>query len=386
MEINDVEVYAERIPSRFKPIAQVTDTQQGIMDTRYTASQPQSTCSRDQKLNLQCVLQGKEKGGVASLPDEQLLSTDKSGHVPNERQQEKIGNGPSKEPGYRSDQMQGILHTDHYRGPICVDRNEQGIMNVNPGAVGLNAANHQQNALESARSINQGTSNQQQSASNQGRVYRILYSGPACVDGIEDDIMILSSKPLDTSPADQQSVSESASSFNTDDFLNLAPRSQLQNVPLDDTIYEFDQQQSTSNQTFLYNPGCDGGIGEGVQVIRHGIGILEDENSQQTCDAEFYVERIPSSFKPSAQAIDQSLNINTVLKDSQPKLTSGQIQNHTASASTSTCNLDESFLWVQLAVPGEGLKQFLRKNWIEMLKRLPVPRPMNCGRLYEWQK
>lgn len=90
-QINDVEVYAERIPSRFKPIAQVTDTQQGIMDTRYTASQPQSTCSRDQKLNLQCVLQGKEKGGVASLPDEQLLSTDKSGHVPNERQQEKIG-------------------------------------------------------------------------------------------------------------------------------------------------------------------------------------------------------------------------------------------------------------------------------------------------------
>ncbi|XP_042858501.1 uncharacterized protein LOC122244608 isoform X4 [Penaeus japonicus] len=296
MEINDVEVYAERIPSRFKPIAQVTDTQQGIMDTRYTASQPQSTCSRDQKLNLQCVLQGKEKGGVASLPDEQLLSTDKSGHVPNERQQEKIGNGPSKEPGYRSDQMQGILHTDHYRGPICVDRNEQGIMNVNPGAVGLNAANHQQNALESARSINQGT------------------------------------------------------------VLNPASQS------------------------------CDGGIGEGVQVIRHGIGILEDENSQQTCDAEFYVERIPSSFKPSAQAIDQSLNINTVLKDSQPKLTSGQIQNHTASASTSTCNLDESFLWVQLAVPGEGLKQFLRKNWIEMLKRLPVPRPMNCGRLYEWQK
>ncbi|XP_063615998.1 uncharacterized protein LOC134789273 [Penaeus indicus] len=51
-----------------------------------------------------------------------------------------------------------------------------------------------------------------------------------------------------------------------------------------------------------------------------------------------------------------------------------------------TSNLEDNPLWVKLKKPGEGLKQFLRKNWSEMLRFLPIPRPKKRSRKYDWQE
>nr|XP_027215191.1 uncharacterized protein LOC113808073 isoform X1 [Penaeus vannamei] len=45
----------------------------------------------------------------------------------------------------------------------------------------------------------------------------------------------------------------------------------------------------------------------------------------------------------------------------------------------------ENELWVKLKQPNEGLKQFLHKNWPEILSRLPNPRPKKKGK-YDWQE
>lgn len=49
-------------------------------------------------------------------------------------------------------------------------------------------------------------------------------------------------------------------------------------------------------------------------------------------------------------------------------------------------NMEDNILWVKLKKPGEGLKGFLRKNWSEMLRHLPNPRPKNRNRTYVWQE
>ncbi|XP_042857566.1 uncharacterized protein LOC122243892 [Penaeus japonicus] len=212
-------------------------------------------------------------------------------------------------------------------------------------------------------------------------------------------------QPSEPNPANhQQNVSESAKTLNQNMVLNSAPQHQLQNVPLNAIEYKSDQQQSTIDQALLYN-----------LVQYEG-----DENSQHTTDVDIYAERISSRTKQSDQATNpQHIGMDAIYTVSQPKVdqqfvsqpkaqqplmyvmqpngevlsideteSSVCVQSHvpTVSANASACNLEGGFLWVELAATGEGLKQFLRKNWKEMLKRLPVPRPMNHDRLYEWQK
>lgn len=57
----------------------------------------------------------------------------------------------------------------------------------------------------------------------------------------------------------------------------------------------------------------------------------------------------------------------------------------TLSETDSTSNLKAELLWVNLAVPGESLKQFLRKNWSNMLRYLPVRRSKKSAR-FVWQE
>ncbi|XP_047484677.1 uncharacterized protein LOC125036246 [Penaeus chinensis] len=93
---------------------------------------------------------------------------------------------------------------------------------------------------------------------------------------------------------------------------------------------------------------------------------------------------------PPASA--QQTNNNEARNELSQHFTSGmgetdaQVHPSTVSEIGGTSNLEDNPLWVKLKKPGEGLKQFLRKNWSEMLRHLPIPRPKNRGRTYKWQE
>ncbi|XP_063608654.1 uncharacterized protein LOC134782893 [Penaeus indicus] len=91
-----------------------------------------------------------------------------------------------------------------------------------------------------------------------------------------------------------------------------------------------------------------------------------------------------------APASAQQTNDTEVCNESSQHLTSGEtdalVHPSAVPEIDGTSNLEDNPLWVKLKKPGEGLKQFLRKNWSEMLRFLPIPRPKKRSRKYDWQE
>ncbi|XP_027215190.2 uncharacterized protein [Penaeus vannamei] len=145
------------------------------------------------------------------------------------------------------------------------------------------------------------------------------------------------------------------------------------------------EEQQSLTDLYIQKNGCPLWIG--TVVVDNG-GDISTESELCSQSGQHLTSRDAQSInlQPEGQQryeITYSLPDGCLVSSGRDN-SDNQVHLSMESEISGTSNLEEK-LWVKLKKPRESLQQFLCKNWQEMIRHLPVPKPKKENR-YDWQK